>query len=77
MYTTFLLFFPQIFKVYSRLVSSSSVAGLCLFAKGEVKNLLFFFLISLLDFVHRLIVIEVLGIARPTETKGSSNLEVF
>ena len=39
MYTTFLLFFFQIFKVYSRLVSSSSVAGLCLFAKGEVKNL--------------------------------------
>jgi len=35
----FLLFFFQIFKVYSRYVSSSSVAGLCLFAKGEVKNL--------------------------------------
>ena len=39
MYTTFLLFFFEIFKVYSRQVSSSSVAGLCLFAKGEVKNL--------------------------------------
>ena len=39
MYTTFLLFFLQIFKVYSRQVSSSSVAGLRLFAKGEVKNL--------------------------------------
>ena len=38
MYTTFLLFFFQIFQVYSRLVSCSSVAGLCLFAKGEVKN---------------------------------------
>jgi hypothetical protein len=38
MYTTFLLFFFQIFKVYSRQVSSSSVAGLCLFAKGEVKK---------------------------------------
>jgi hypothetical protein len=37
MYTTFLLFFFQIFKVYSRQVSSS-VAGICLFAKGEVKN---------------------------------------
>ena len=35
----FLLFFFQIFKVYSRQVSSSSVAFLCLFAKGEVKNL--------------------------------------
>jgi hypothetical protein len=33
--------------------------------------------LDLLDFVHCLIVIEVLGIARPTETKGSSNLEVF
>ena len=39
MYTTFLLFFFQIFKVYSRQVSSSSVVGLCLFSKGEVKNL--------------------------------------
>ena len=39
MYTTFLLFFFQIFKVYSRYVSSSSVAGLCLFGKEEVKNL--------------------------------------
>jgi len=39
MYTKFLLFFFQIFKVYSMQVSSSSVAGLCLFAKGEVKNL--------------------------------------
>ena len=39
MYTTFLLFFSQIFKVYSKQVSSSSVAGLCLFVKGEVKNL--------------------------------------
>jgi hypothetical protein len=39
MYTTFLLFFFQIFKVYSMYVSSSSVAGLCLFAKEEVKNL--------------------------------------
>jgi len=29
----------QTFKVYSRQVSSSSVAGLCLFAKGEAKNL--------------------------------------
>jgi hypothetical protein len=26
------------FKVYTRWVSSSSVSGLCLFAKGEVKN---------------------------------------
>ena len=39
MYTKFLLFFFQIFKVYSRYVSSSSVAGLCLFTKVEVKNL--------------------------------------
>jgi len=39
MYTTFLLLFFQIFKVYSRYVSSSSVAGLCLFAKREVKSL--------------------------------------
>ena len=39
MYTTFLLVFFQIFKVYSRKASSSSVDGLCLFAKREVKNL--------------------------------------
>jgi len=39
MYKTFLLFFFQIFKDYSRQVSSSSVAGPCLFVKGEVKNL--------------------------------------
>jgi len=34
----FLLFFFEIFKIYSSQVSSSSVAGLCLFAKAEVKN---------------------------------------
>jgi len=39
MYTTFLVFFFEIFEVYSKEVSFSSVAGLCLFAKGEVKNL--------------------------------------
>ena len=41
MYTKFLLFFFQIFQSLFKVqqVSSSSVAGLCLFAKGEVKNL--------------------------------------
>ena len=38
MYTTFLLSFFQIFKIYLRYSKSPSVAGLCLFAKGEVKN---------------------------------------
>jgi hypothetical protein len=37
MYTTFLLFFFEIFKVYSRQVPSSLVAGLCLFAKEKWK----------------------------------------
>jgi hypothetical protein len=39
MYTTFFFFFFENFKVYSKYVSSSSVAGLFLFSKGEVKYL--------------------------------------
>ena len=39
MYTTFLLFFFQIFKVYSRSVSSSSVAGLLLSAHFFVTHI--------------------------------------
>ena len=54
MYTTFLLYYSSSkFLKFIQVVSSSSVAGICLFAKGEVKNVSKFDWNSLVEWPDR------------------------